>query len=63
MAVTRGLTNPRTQIDRGQGSGLFNPKDREFQKIRLKAQAVLEGRATFTYDELGRILARLLTEI
>lgn len=59
---SRGLSNPRTGVE-DQGSGRWNVKDREFQKIRLKAQRVLEGREKFDFDELSLIIARILTEI
>ena len=60
---SKGLSNPKTAVDRNSGSGLFSPTDKEFQKIRLKAKAVLEGRATWNFVELNKLLARILSEM
>jgi hypothetical protein len=56
------LSNPRTNIEAESGSGLFSPFDREFQAMRLKARAVLEGRDSFTFAELSKFVAKLIDE-
>lgn len=56
------LRNPKSAVGRQSGSGKMNPYDKEFQTIRNKVDAVLEGREKFTYQEIGYILARLLKE-
>lgn len=48
----------------GEGSkGLdFLPTDRDFATIKQKARQVLEGRSTFSYKEINKILARILVD-
>jgi len=58
------LTPPRNDAAEVSGSGFlglnFAPSDREFAKARSKAQAVLDGQQAFTFDELCKIVARLV---
>jgi hypothetical protein len=56
------LSNPKTSVSGDTGSGEFSPFDREFQASRLKARAVLEGRERFTFEELSKLVARLISE-
>lgn len=56
----RYLANPKTNVSSDTGSGAFAPSDREFQEIRLKAKDVLDGNDVYTYEELSKLVARLL---
>jgi hypothetical protein len=62
--MTRTLTNPREEVAEGAGEGGygndFSPADRDLEAARMKSRAVLEGRDHFTFNELEKIVARLI---
>jgi hypothetical protein len=58
------LDDPKERVEATAGIGGygadFTPQDTEFQQIRTKARAVLDGRAHFSFPELEKIVAQLM---
>lgn len=55
------LENPRDRIGKG-GSGKFDPRDKWYQRARVKSMAVREGQVKFTSDEIQRVVAEMMLE-
>jgi hypothetical protein len=64
MSIARIRPLEKASDTTGEGTdGLdFLPSDRDFARIRQKARAVLEGRASFSTQEMNKIIARLLVD-
>lgn len=60
------LKDPREAVKKRAGKGnygyTFGPRNKDFQRTRTKATAVLDGRSSFSFVELGRVLAQMLKE-
>ena len=55
------MSDPKDSVGKG-GSGMMSPEDKIFAELRTKSRAVRDGRASFTFEELNRIVAQLLLE-